>query len=160
MFAVTAGEKTEMVGQYLMTKVPGLILVPGMYQAFAFLNDSKDFVGGCVVTNFRPGQYGNDCEISVAAETPMAFRPHLFKAVFQYIFVQLGCVRCTCVTTKKNRKGRAFIERSGFELEGNIRRGYDGKRDALVFGLLRENCRYLAGGLDGEEKRASAAADA
>lgn len=159
MLAVPAGDKTGLVGRYLMEKVHGLKLVDGMYQAFAFLSDTNEFVGGCAITNFREGEYGNDCEISVAAETSMAFRPHMMCAVFTYVFVQLKCTRLTCITTKRNKRGRAFIERSGFRLEGTLKRAYDGKRDALIFGLLRENCRYLGtGGSNGEEVGAEPAA--
>jgi RimJ/RimL family protein N-acetyltransferase len=140
MIAVPAGENTGMVGQYLMEKIKGCTLAPGMYQAFALLNDAGDFVGGVAINNYRPN---NDCHITLAAETPLAFRPHVMRAVFTYIFDQLKCVRCTGVTTKRNKRSRAFMLHNGFELEGNIRRGYDGKRDALIFGLLRENCRYL-----------------
>jgi RimJ/RimL family protein N-acetyltransferase len=157
MRAVPAEELTGAVGQYLMEKIRGLKLVPGMFTAFAFLNDQNDFVGGCAISGWRQGQYGNDCEISCAAETSMAFRPHVFKAVFGYVFVQLKCVRLTCVTTKRNKRARTFIERIGFELEGNVRLGYDGKRDALIYGLLAADCRYLAGGQHVEEERAGSA---
>lgn len=134
-----------MVADYISSKVEGnsLRFVPGQYQAFAFLSDTQEFVGGAVVSNFRQGEYANDCEISCAAETSMAFRPHVCAAVFAYIFVQLKCGRCTAITTKKNRRTRAFLEALGFVLEGCVRRGYDGKRDALVYGLLAEDCRFL-----------------
>lgn len=150
MHTIPAGDKTNMVGQYLMEKVPGLRLTPEMYTAFAFLSDKSEFVGGCVVTNFREGQFGNDCEITCAAETPMAFRPHVFRAVFGYVFEQLSCVRLTAVTTTRNKRARTFLEAIGFVLEGNIRRGYDGRRNALVYGLLASDCRYLGSrGADG-----------
>lgn len=161
MLAIPAGDKTGMVGQYIMAKVPGLRLTEGMYTAFAFLSDTGEFVGGAVVSNFREGEYGNDCELSCAAETAMAFRPHVMRAVFTYIFNQLGCVRTTCITTKRNARTRAFLNGLGFVLEGNIRHGYDGRRTALIYGLLAKDCRYLEGrGDNGEEvgaERASAA---
>lgn len=157
MRAIPAGDLTSMVGQYIMEKIPGLRLAPEGYAAFAFLSDKDEFVGGAVITNFRQGEYGNDCEISCAAETSMAFRPWVCTAVFQYIFVQLGCVRCTSITTKKNRRTRAFLKALGFALEGCVRRAYDGRNSALIYGLLVEDCRFLAGaggGLNGEEVRA------
>lgn len=143
MRAIPAEELTGAVGQYLMEKIPGLRLTPEMFSAFAFLDDNDDFAGGCAVYNYRPGKYGNDCEISCAAETPMAFRPHVCTAVFRYVFVQLNCVRLTAITTKRNKRARDFIGRLGFVLEGNVRLGYDGKRDALIYGLLAADCRYL-----------------
>lgn len=148
MRAIPAGDKTEMVADYIVSKVEGTTLrfAPGTYQAFAFLSDKDEFVGGAVVSNFRQGEFANDCEISCAAETSMAFRPHVVRAVFTYIFEQLECGRCTALTTKKNRRTRGFLEALGFKLEGCVRRGYDGKRDALVYGLLAEDCRFVGVG--------------
>lgn len=152
--AVPAAHLTDMVGKYMCDKITGLKLQPGMYQAFAFLTEQNDFVGGCSISNYR----STDCEISCASENSMAFRPHVMQAVFQYIFVQLGCVRCTSITTRRNKRARAFLEALGFELEGNLRLAYDGERDALVYGLLKRDCRYLAaGGQHGEEKRTDCA---
>lgn len=151
MIALPAGELTEMVGRYVTEKT-GLVLVPGMYQAFMIVNDDQDFVAGVVVTNFR----NTDCEISCASESPAAWRPSVCRAIFKYVFEQLGCVRCTSITTKGNRKARSFLQSLGFELEGNVRLGYDGRRDALIYGLLRSECRFLADdseGIDGQEER-------
>lgn len=139
MIALPAGNLTEMVGQYL-TEQTGMKLVPGMYQAFMIVNDKKDFVAGVVLTNFRE----TDIEISCASETSAAWRPEVCRAIFKYIFEQLGCVRCTSITVKGNKKARAFLESFGFQLEGNVRLGYDGRRDALIYGLLRSECRFLA----------------
>lgn len=154
IYAIPAGDLTPKVGEYVCSKVHGLRLDIGMYQAFAFVDQvTGDFVGGCVISNYRR----TDCEISCAAENSMAFRRHVMQAVFQYIFHTLGCVRCTSITTKGNKRARAFLEALGFELEGNLRRGYDGERDALLYGLLREDCRYLGAEGHGEEIRTSSA---
>lgn len=161
MYAIPAGDKTNMVGQYIMAKVPGFKLTPGMYTAFAFLNDNGEFVGGATISNYREAEHGNDCELACAVENATAFRHGVFKAVFTYIFVHLKCVRVTCVTTKRNARARKFIEALGFVLEGCIRLGYDGRRDALIYGLLGKDCRYLEGrGNDGEEVRTESAAAA
>lgn len=143
IIAVPAADKTSMVGQYIMEKVPGLRLVEGNYAGFAFVNDEHDFIGGAVISNFRGGEFGNDCEISCASESPMAFRPHVMRAVFTYVFVQLQCVRLTAITTKRNVRTRRFLGALGFRLEGCVKRAYDGKRDALIYGLMADDCRYL-----------------
>lgn len=145
MRAIPAGENTEMVGAYLKEKT-GADLAPGMYSAFAIMSDTEGFMGGVAISNFR----GIDCEITCASESPVAFRDSVINAVFTYIFVQLGCVRCTCATTKRNKRTREFLEALGFQLEGNMRLGYDGQRDALIYGLLASECRFLAtGGTNG-----------
>lgn len=158
MIALPAGNLTDMVGAYLCEKT-GMKLQPGMFAAMMIVNDQQDFVGGVVISNFR----GSDCEISCAAETGAAWRPQVMRAVFSYVFEQLGCVRCTSITTKRNKRARTFLEGLGFRLEGNLRLGYDGEIDALIYGLLARECRYLAddsGLTDGQEIGAECTASA
>jgi hypothetical protein len=154
MIAVPAGKFTEMVGQYVAQQT-GMDLKPDSYQAMMVVDDNKDFVAGVVISNFR----GTDVEVSCASESPAAWRPHVCKAIFTYIFEQLGCVRCTSITTRANKRARSFLESLGFQLEGNLRLAYDGKRDALIYGLLKSECRYLGDLKDlehGQEKRPDA----
>jgi RimJ/RimL family protein N-acetyltransferase len=139
MIAAPAGEYTEIVAQYVMEKT-GMSLQPGSYQAMMVISDKDDFVAGIVISNFR----GTDCEISCATETSAAWRPSVLRAIFSYIFNQLNCVRCTSITTKQNKAARTFLEGLGFVLEGNLRLGYDGFKDALIYGLLAKECRYLS----------------
>lgn len=159
MIAALAGKHTEMVGAYVMEKIPGLVLKPDMYIAFMIVNDQMDFVGGVVFTNYRETDgKPTDVEISCAAETPIAFKDDVCKAVFKYVFETAGCVRCTSITVKGNKKARDFLQGLGFQLEGNIRSGYDGRRDALIYGLLRSECRFLTDDSErehGEEERTS-----
>lgn len=139
MFAIAAGPLTGMVGEY-MTEKTGAEYAPGTFQAMIVCNDNKDMVAGVVFNNFRK----TDVEVSCASDNPAAWRPNVCAAIFKYAFDQLGCVRCTSITTKGNKKARSFLESLGFVLEGNIRLGYDGRRDALIYGLLRSECRFLA----------------
>jgi hypothetical protein len=142
------GDALRMVGDYMNGKT-GASFREGEYQGFAFLSDSGAFSGAAVISNYR----NTDCEVSFAVETPMAHRPHCHRAVFRYIFEQLGCVRCTCITTRNNKAARTLLEKLGFELEGNIRKGYDGRRNALIYGLLATDCKLLGEASSGEEKR-------
>jgi RimJ/RimL family protein N-acetyltransferase len=138
MIVVPAGDKTELVGAYVGEKA-GVAFTPGMYQAMAVLNDAGEFVAGVVISDFR----GHDCQISCATETSAAWRDNVMRAVFHYIFVQLGCVRCTSITRKNNKRARGFLEGLGFKLEGTIRLGYDGVKDALIYGYLASECQYI-----------------
>lgn len=141
MIAVPAtGSVLGLIGQYMEERIEGLKLTPGMFSGFAIMSDTGELAAAVVISNFR----GTDCEISCASETPMAWRPHVCKAVFRYIFEQLGCVRCTSITTKRNKRTRAFLESLGFILEGNVRLGYDGRKDALIYGLLKSECQYVS----------------
>lgn len=140
MIAVPAENLTPMVLQYMEEKI-GVKFDNKLAVAFAILNDKTEFVAGVVLSNFRE----HDIEISCATETSMAWRPHVMGAVFQYVFKQLGCARCTSIVTRNNTRCRDFLDSLGFQLEGNLRMGYDGKRDALIYGLLAKDCRYLSG---------------
>lgn len=145
MIAVPATDKRlEMLAKYMYEKT-GTFFDYKMCSGFAILNDKGQFVAGVILSNYRK----HDIEISCATETSAAWRPHIMKAVFQYVFGQLGCTRCTSIVTKKNTRCRSFLNGLGFTLEGNVRRGYDGKRDALVYGLLAAECRYFTGVSDG-----------
>jgi RimJ/RimL family protein N-acetyltransferase len=143
-YCIPAGDNTELVGLYVGDKT-GMQFQSGMFTAFAILNGLDEFIGGVVISNYRD----HDCEISCAAETSMAWQQGVMRAVFRYIFWQLGCVRVTASTKKGNRKARGFLEGLGFVLEGNLRRAYDGKHDALIYGLLASECRYLDGPEEG-----------
>jgi hypothetical protein len=144
MIVVPAGENTALVGAYVSEKT-GCELRPDMFQALALINDNGDFCGGVTISEYR----GYDCQISCAVETSVVWRDSVIRGVFDYVFNQLRCVRCTCMTKKNNKRTRDFLERLGFVLEGRIRRGFDGNADALVYGLLASECRYLSQETDG-----------
>lgn len=156
MKLVTAGWRSDLVASYITDKT-GATFQPGMYQAFAILNNKDDFCGAVIVSNFRE----HDCELSCASETGSAWSFKVIHDVFDYVFNQLGCVRCTAITKKGNKKARAFLEGMGFQLEGNLRLGYDGIKDALIYGLLASECRYLAKETDdGQEEWPESASSA
>jgi hypothetical protein len=146
MKCVPAGENTELVGSYVGEK-SGCGFEPGMYQALAVINESGDFCAGVVVSDFR----GHDCQMSCAAETSVAWRGNVLNTIFEYVFNQLGCARCTAITKKSNRRTREFLERIGFQLEGRLRLGFDGTKDALIYGLLASECPYIVHN-DGDEQ--------
>lgn len=148
MRAVPAGDKLALVCQYMNEKT-GAEFNQFQCQGFAILTDTGGFAGAVLVSNITyTGARAVNCEISCASETAMAWKPSVCRAVFEYVFGQLGCVRCTSITKKNNMKARAFLTSLNFVLEGNVRRGYDGEKDALIYGLLAEDCEFF-GGLDG-----------
>lgn len=145
MLAVPAGDNLPRVCDYMYAKI-GVTFDPAQCQGFAVLSDTCEFIGAVLVSNVTySGTRATNCEISCASESSIAWRPHVLTAVFQYVFGQLGCVRCTSITKKNNTKARAFLEALNFQLEGNIRKGYDGEKDALVYGLLAEECQFFGG---------------
>lgn len=152
-------EYPDLVGRYVNEKI-GTVVTNTPHIAFAVFDNAGDFVAGVVVGNFR----GSDCEISMAAETPNWARKGVMSYIFNYVFNTNGCQRCTCIVknVKESKRTRRFLTGIGFVLEGNLRRAYDGQHDALVFGLLAEECRFLPGykGLTDGQKVGSSTASA
>lgn len=101
--------------------------------------EGSQLIAGAVFHNYR----GHDIEISFAATDPRWASRQRIRAIFGYPFHQLGVVRLTTVTGRKNKRARKLDEGLGFKLEGVLRKGYDGQQDAMIYGLLREECRWI-----------------
>jgi hypothetical protein len=149
MKAVVADrQRLILICEYMYDKI-GVRFNPSEVQGFAVISDVGDFVAAVIVSNLRfTDSKAIDCEISCAAETSIAWKPEVCRAIFGYIFGQLQCVRCTSIVRKNNTKSRAFLEALNFQLEGKLRKAYDGEKDALVYGLLAEECQFY-GDLNG-----------
>lgn len=146
MRAVVADrQRLILLCEYMHEKI-GVRFEPTEVQGFAILSDSNTFVAAVLVSNIRYSDgKAIDCEISCAAETSIAWKPEVCRAVFGYVFGQLKCVRCTSIVMKNNKKSRAFLEALNFQLEGRLRKAYDGAKDALIYGLLAEECSFFEG---------------
>lgn len=64
------------------------------------------------------------------------------RAMFDYPFRQLGCRRITAPIAAKNEPAIRFVEKLGFVLEGRLRRALPDGDDRLLFGLLKEDCKW------------------
>ena len=101
--------------------------------------EGDKLIAGAVFHDYR----GHNIEISFAADDARwATRKHI-RAIFAYPFNQLGCVRLTTITSKKNARARKLDEGLGFRIEGVIRKGYDGKQDAIIYGMLKHECKWI-----------------
>lgn len=70
--------------------------------------------------------------------------PEFLYAVFDYPFNQLGKRRISAYIRAKNKKTIAFVKNLGFQYEGMLKHFYPNGDDMAVYGLLRENCRFLS----------------
>ena len=98
-------------------------------------------LGGIVYHNWR----GRDIEVSAAFDRADWARPAVLRCLFAYPFEQLGCARMTAVTGQRNDRARRFLSGIGFVREGVARRALADDEDAIIFGLLRAECRFLKG---------------
>jgi len=96
-------------------------------------------LGGIVFYNY----YGHSIEAGMAFDRADWARPSTLRRLFAYPYFQLGVVRCTVMTGRKNRRTRQFLDRLGFKVEGVIRKGANGVEDAILYGLLRHEISWL-----------------
>jgi RimJ/RimL family protein N-acetyltransferase len=95
-------------------------------------------IGGVVFFNYR----GHDIEIAIGFDRQAWATPDVLRGLFAYPFGQLGCERVTAQTGASNVRAQRLLERTNWKLEGVKRRGQDGTEDALVYGLLRNDCKW------------------
>jgi len=110
----------------------------GPCKTMGFVADGE-LVCGVVFNNYQPP----NIEASIATATPRWCNRGVLSAIFHYPFVQAGCLRVTAKTKATNQPARAFLCRLGFQQEGVIRHAYPDGVDMVVYGLLRDECRWL-----------------
>jgi hypothetical protein len=84
-----------------------------------------------------------DAHFSTAICDPRCMSRKLLRAMFRAVFSQ--AVRVTALVDPDHQAAIEQCRRMGFVYEGFLRLGVEGKRDALIFGMLAEDCRYLPG---------------
>ena len=62
---------------------------------------------------------------------------------FAYPFIQLGCNRVTGLVREDNFVAQKFDEHLGFKREGLLRRACTDGQNMILYGMLREDCRWL-----------------
>jgi hypothetical protein len=135
----------EMVAEFVAARVPHMQGRPfGKHVAIGVIR-KESLVGGVVFHNMRVfNGKPFDIEMSGAFDSPSWCLPGTLRKLFAYPFVDLGCVRMTTITGRKNKRARRVDEGLGFKLEGVVRKGIDGKEDAMIMGMLREECRFIS----------------
>jgi hypothetical protein len=138
----------EMVAAMVAARIPNISF--GEYTALGVVRKGK-LVGGVVYHNYVE----HDIQVSIAVDGA-AFLP--WRGLFSYPFNQLGCRRITAMIGRKNKKSRRICELLGFKLEGVHPKGLDGEQDAMSYGMLKENCRWIKERDNGQKDTRSAAA--
>lgn len=102
-----------------------------------------------VYSNYRDG----NIEATIAADDPRWCRKGVLASLFYYPFVQLGCRRITCLIRHDNERSIRLCEGLGFVREGRCRKIF-GEEDGLVYGLIREECRWISASQRGQVQTA------
>jgi len=127
------------VAEWVRTHIPGVSIEfwPSGYHAIGFAIGSE-LIAGAVYCNFT----WPTIEISLASISPRWASRRNLAALAAYPFLQLNCKRLGATTRRKNQPVRAFLCRLGFQEEGIARCAYPDD-DAVIYGMLREECRWL-----------------
>ena len=138
ILAAEGGQRDEL-GAWFMSKFPGISYeMSDPYVAIACY--SPHGKGVVVYHSYRP--YVPDIHLDAAGEGLWITRESL-RVYFDYPFIQLGCRRITTLIAKNNRPARRLNEKLGFVSEGVLREGMPGGHNAIVYGMLRRECRWL-----------------
>lgn len=71
--------------------------------------------------------------------------PAYMAACFRYAFVQSECKRITGLVRADNVDAQRFDEHLGFKREGQLRAACTDGTDLIIYGMLKEECRYIEG---------------
>lgn len=138
----------QFIAEFVRQRIPQMREAGASFGPFTAIGVVRRGVllGGVVYHNFRV----HDVEVSVAFDRADWCLPKTLRALFEYPFCQLGCVRMTAVTPRSNEHTQAFLEGLGFNLEGVARKAINGREDAFIYGMLREECRFLREKINGQ----------
>ena len=90
---------------------------------------------GLIFNNYR--KKSHDIHLTIAADSAGWISRSSLRTIFEYVFIQLGCIRLTVTIAKKNKRARRLAEGLGFEFEGKLRKGFDGVQDCIIYGMLQ-----------------------
>ena len=144
----------EMVARWVASRMPIFEFGATPYTAIGLADKSGSLIAGCVYQNYTK----TDIHMHAAA---LPGKRWLSKAYlgecFRYPFEQLGCQRVTGLVPGRNEAAQGFDEHLGFVLEGRVRKILPDGDDLIIYGMLREECRWLKVGLNHGRKQYSTA---
>lgn len=85
----------------------------------------------------------SECELTVAAIKPGWASRQFFRYIADLAFLANDCKRVTANISANNRKSWRAVERAGFTLEGVKRQAAEDGSDVRVYGMLKEECKWL-----------------
>lgn len=131
----------QVVGEYISAHFPELTALQVLrpHVAVGFVSNDNKLVGGLAL-NFDSVFEGT---LSIYTDSRHCLTPRILRELFHWAFVERRLARLTCQIAKRNKRARRLVEGLGFKMEGVKRRGFDGRRDAIVYGLVAEDCRWL-----------------
>ena len=106
----------------------------------AWARDEHGGIAGIFNIEFK---YPWEGYVNVVVLDQRCMTRRVLRAIFRAAFAQ--AVRLTAEIEPDNRRALRQVQRMGFVYEGYRRKGLEGSRDVLCYGMLREDCKYLPG---------------
>jgi hypothetical protein len=120
------------------------------YTALGLVNEAGIMLAGVVYQNYTK----TDIHMHVAALPGKRWLCRAFLGEgFRYPFEQLGCRRVTGLVPARNEAAQRFDAHLGFKQEGRVRGILPDGDDLIIYGMLREECRFLKVGLNHGRKQ-------
>jgi len=121
----------------------GLFGVPNAFDekavAIGVVRDYR-LIAAVIYNNYVPNI---SIEMSIySVDSRWASRYNL-KELFSYPFIQLKLKRVTALCSATNEGVIMFLTKLGFKHEGTHPEAYHGGEDALSFGMLKSNCKWI-----------------
>ncbi|MGN1209800.1 MAG: GNAT family N-acetyltransferase [Duodenibacillus sp.] len=126
------------VVNWVSKQLPGKEDFPLDSPSIGLIRDGR-LIAGVVYTMYT----GNGICMSVAGTGRKWLTREFLYVSFAYPFVQLGCSRVSGLVRVDNHDAQRFDEHLGFVKEGVIRKGDDDGTDLILYGMLKEDCRWL-----------------
>jgi RimJ/RimL family protein N-acetyltransferase len=123
----------DRVAKYVSEKIGRALCPP--YTAMGIERDGE-IVAGTVFNQFE----GADVHVTVAGRRDAFSRKYL-KAVGNYVFNQLGCIRMTIISEQP--EVIQIATRLGAQTEGRIRNHFGAGRDGILLGILKEEWKFF-----------------
>lgn len=103
---------------------------------------NEKLIAAVIYTNYYEGI---SVEMSIASIDKRWATRHNLKAFFKYPFIDLGVKRVTTLCSAKERDIIMFNKRLGFKPEGYHREAHHNGEDAVSFGMLKNECKWIEG---------------
>lgn len=104
------------------------------------VTDKGRLIAGVVYNNYHPEHM---IEMSVASIDKKWANRHNLRAFFKYPFIDLGVKRVQTLCSAAEGDVVSFNQRLGFKKEGFHREAWPMGGDAVSFGMLKNECKWI-----------------
>jgi RimJ/RimL family protein N-acetyltransferase len=111
------------------------------FDYIAFEENNK-IIGAVIFNDYD----GNNLFVHMALDNPKVYQRKFIRLTFDYIFNKKNCGRVTGQCFEENKKIHKLLTSVGFKKEGVVRNIIptdNGYKDAAIFGMLKEECKWV-----------------